>query len=119
MRAATPGAIPSTFAHASRAADFVQNLIGAEPQARDAAGGSTCAYRGALASVEPADATDAAGLEITRATIADSMITYPPHARFPDLEDAASITIRQAILGEIGGKPARSRVQEVADRVLG
>ena len=111
-------AIPKTSGDVPRAVEFVQRLIGAGAQARDAAGGSMCAHRGALAALEPADATDASRLEITRATIAEAMITYPPHPRFPELEDAGWSAIRQAVRGEITARDALARVQEVADDVL-
>jgi multiple sugar transport system substrate-binding protein len=111
-------AIPTTCADLPRAVDFVQALIGAEAQARDAAGGSMCAHRGALAALEPSDAIDAARLEITRATIAEAMITYPPHPRFPELEDAGWSAIRDAIRGELTAREALIRVQAVAEKVL-
>jgi multiple sugar transport system substrate-binding protein len=111
-------AIPTTCADVPRAVEFVNRLIGADAQARDAAGGSMCAHRDALASVRPADPIDAARLEITRATIADAMITYPPHPRFPELEDAGWTALRGAIRGEITARRALTSMQAVAERVL-
>jgi len=107
-----------TCADVPRATAFVHDLIGASAQARDAAGGSMCAHRDALASVEPHDEVDAARLAITRATIADAMITYPPLPRFPELEDAGWSAIRQAIQGEISAAAALDHVQAVAEKVL-
>ena len=110
--------IPSTCADMQGAIELVHRLIRADAQARDAAGGSMCAHRGALAGLEPSDPIDAARLEITRATIAEAMITYPPHPRFPELEDAGWSAIRAAIRGEVTARDALSRVQGVAEKVL-
>jgi multiple sugar transport system substrate-binding protein len=111
-------AIPTTCADVPRAVAFVHELIGRDAQARDAAGGSMCAHQGALAAVQPDDAIDQARLTITRATIADAMITYPPHPRFPELEDAGWSAIRNAIRGEVTTRAALEHVQAVADAVL-
>ncbi len=111
-------AIPTTCADVPRSVAFVHELIGAASQARDAAGGSMCAHGEALAAVEPVDEIDAARLAITQATIAGSMITYPPHPRFPELEDAGWAAIRQAIRGELAAGEALARVQSVAEHVL-
>jgi multiple sugar transport system substrate-binding protein len=111
-------AIPTTCADVPRAVAFVHELIGEAAQARDAAGGSMCAHRGALAAVQPDDAVDEARLAITRATIADAMITYPPHPRFPELEDAGWSAIRSAIRGDITAHTALEHVQAVAQTVF-
>ncbi len=111
-------AIPTTCADVPRAVEFVHRLIGVAAQACDAAGGSMCAHRQVLASVKPADPIDAARLEITRATIENAMITYPPHARFPELEDAGWASVRQAIRGEITAREALTTMQATAERVL-
>jgi multiple sugar transport system substrate-binding protein len=111
-------AIPRTCADVPRAVALVHDLCGAGAQALDAAGGSMCAHRAALAAVLPTDALDAARLDITRETIADSMITYPPHPRFPELEDAGWSALRDAIRGEITVNAAITSVQAVAERVL-
>ncbi|HEY1739087.1 MAG TPA: hypothetical protein VGI86_10270, partial [Acidimicrobiia bacterium] len=111
-------AIPTTCADVPRAVAFVHELIGREAQTRDAAGGSMCAHQAALAAVEPDDAVDEARLAITRATIAEAMITYPPHPRFPELEDAGWSAIRDAIRGDSSAIAALEDVQTVADAVL-
>ena len=61
-----------------------------------------------FAAVEPVDDVDARRLEITRATIADGMITYPPLADFPAIEDAGWEAMRRAA-GRGGVADARSR----------
>jgi ABC-type glycerol-3-phosphate transport system substrate-binding protein len=111
-------AIPTTCADVPRAVAFVHALIGREAQARDAAGGSMCAHPDALAAVQPDDAIDEARLAITRSTIAEAMITYPPHPRFPEIEDAGWSAIRIAIRGESTARSALEAVQAVAERVL-
>jgi multiple sugar transport system substrate-binding protein len=113
-------AIPTTCADVPSAVAFVHRLIGRHAQAQDAAGGSMCAHLDALSSVggAHADPIDAARLAITQETIAEAMITYPPHARFPEVEDAGWSAIRQAIRGEISTRAAVRAVQAVADEVL-
>ncbi len=111
-------AIPATCADVPRALAFVHELVGEAAQARDAAGGSMCAHEAALAAVRPHDEIDAARLAITRATIADAMITYPPHPRFPELEDAGWSAIRDAIRRRTSARDALAAVQAVAERVL-
>ena len=59
-----------------------------------------CAHRRrARARSSRTNDTDRRRLEITRATIDDAMITYPPLARFPEIEDAGWSAIRDALTG--------------------
>ena len=59
---------------------LVEQLSPFDAHALDAESGTVCARVDAFAAVEPVDATDARRLEITRATVEDGMITYPPAA---------------------------------------
>jgi multiple sugar transport system substrate-binding protein len=111
-------AVPTTCADVEGAVALVERLLGAHAQAHDAVGGSMCAHSAALAAVEPQGPIDARRLEITRTTIDTAMITYPPLARFPEIEDAAWSAIQQALLGVIDGPAAVSAMQEAAERVL-
>ena len=77
-----------------------------------------CAHVGALAAVEPENATDARRLEITRATIDTAMITYPPLVRFPEIEDAGWSAIRDAIVGRTDVRAAIAAIQRAAESVL-
>lgn len=111
-------AIPTTCGDLDGAVALLHRLVGAEANAIDAAGGTMCAHTAALAAVEPTDARDARRLAITRATIDEAMITYPPHARFPEVEDAGWSAINAALRGELTPRAAVDAVQAVAERVL-
>ena len=87
-------------------------------QAVDAAGGSMCAHRDALAAVEPQDEIDRRRLEITRQMIDDAMITYPPLVRFPEIEDAGWSAIRDALRGVHSPAAAARAIQAAAEQVL-
>ncbi len=79
-----------------------------------------CAHRDALAAVEPARATiDRRRLEITRQTIDEAMITYPPLERFPEIEDAGWSAIRDALRGVHSPADAARAIQSAAEAVLG
>ena len=110
--------IPTTCADLDGALALVTDLLGADAQALDAAGGNMCAHVGALAAVEPENATDARRLEITRATIDAAMITYPPLVRFPEIEDAGWSAIRDAIVGRADARTATVEIQRAAEAVL-
>jgi multiple sugar transport system substrate-binding protein len=110
--------IPTTCGDLDGASALVTELLGPEAQALDAAGGSMCAHTGALAAVEPENATDARRLEITRATIDAAMITYPALVRFPEIEDAGWSAIRDAIVGRADARTATTEIQRAAEAVL-
>jgi ABC-type glycerol-3-phosphate transport system substrate-binding protein len=112
-------AIPNTCGDLDAAVAFVQRLLGAELQAVDAAGGNMCAHRDALGAIVPANDVDRQRLEITRRTIDDAMITYPPLARFPEIEDAGWSAIRDALRGQQTPAAAAAAIQATAERVLG
>lgn len=111
-------AIPRTCGDPAAATALLQRLTGAEAGRLDAAGGNVCAHVGAFAAVEPRDEVDARRLAITASTIESAMITYPPHARFPELEDAGWAAIHAALLGERTPTDAVHEIQAVAERVL-
>ena len=111
-------AIPRTCGDVDGAVTLVHRLLGAEMQAVDAAGGSMCAHRGALAAVEPDGDIDRRRLEITRQMIDDAMITYPPLVRFPEIEDAGWSAIRDALRGVHSPAAAAAAIQSAAERVL-
>jgi multiple sugar transport system substrate-binding protein len=110
--------IPRTCADLEGAVRFLNRLLDAELQAVDAAGGSMCAHRGALAAVVPAGDVDRRRLEITRRTIDDAMITYPPLPRFPEIEDAGWSAIRDALRGRHSPAVAARAIQSAAEQVL-
>lgn len=111
-------AIPTTSGDPEAAAALVQELCSAEVHALDAAAGTVCAHVDAFAAVEPLDDVDAERLRIVRATVADGMITYPPHPRFPEVEDAGWSAIRGALLGEMSAADACAAMQASAAAIL-
>lgn len=111
-------AIPHTCGDIPGATALLQRLIGHEAGRLDAAGGNVCAHVGAFAEVEPVDDVDARRLAITMATIESAMITYPPHPRFPELEDAGWSALHAALRGARGPTDAVRDIQSVADRVM-
>lgn len=111
-------AIPTTCGDLDGAVELVTTLCSEEAGRLEAAGGGVCAHVDAFAKVEPRDDVDALRLEITRSTIADAMITYPPLASFPEIEDAGWSAINAALRGELEPKACVERVQRVAEEVL-
>lgn len=110
--------IPTTCGDVERAVAVVTALAGFDAQQLDASGGNMCAHLDALASVEPADDTDRRRLEITRDTIDNAMITYPPLARFPEVEDAGWSAIQAALRGLRSARGAARDIQAAATEVL-
>jgi len=111
-------AIPQTCGDLAGAVALVNRLLSADLQRVDAAGGNVCAHRAALADIPPAGDTDAGRLEITRRTIDEAMITYPPLVRFPEIEDAGWTAIRDALRGLHSPADAARAIQAEAQRQL-
>ncbi|MFZ4811759.1 MAG: extracellular solute-binding protein [Ilumatobacteraceae bacterium] len=111
-------AVPRTCVDVAAALELVRTLTGAEANALDASGGNVCAHTAAFAAVEPSSDLDRRRLAITAHTIADAMITYPPHPRFPELEDAGWQSINDALRGERSPRNAVEEMQCTAERVV-
>lgn len=111
-------AIPTTCGDRSEALALLHQLAGPEGARLEAANGGATAHVETFAQVTPVDDTDRRRLELTRDAIADQMITYPPLARFPEIEDAGWSAIRDAILGRRTAEEAVQEVQRTAERVL-
>jgi multiple sugar transport system substrate-binding protein len=111
-------AIPRTCGDVEGAVALLTRLIGAEAQGIDAAGGNICAHRPALEAVEPQGELDHRRLAITREMIKDAMISYPPLARFPEIEDAGWSAIRDALRGNSTPARAAAAIQAAAEVVL-
>jgi 2-keto-4-pentenoate hydratase/2-oxohepta-3-ene-1,7-dioic acid hydratase in catechol pathway len=90
-------AIPRSATDVDGALTLLHQLAGERAHARDAAGGNICANVAALAAVQPTSALDEQRLVITRQTIEEAMITYPPLTHFPEIEDAGWQAIRDAL----------------------
>jgi multiple sugar transport system substrate-binding protein len=112
-------AIPTTCGDVPGAVDLVTRLCSAEAAAREAAAGGVPAHLGALADHEPIDDVDRARWAATRATIDTAMLTYPPLARFPDVEDAGWGAIHEALIGACTAQVAVERMQTAAEAILG
>jgi multiple sugar transport system substrate-binding protein len=111
-------AIPTTCANLDGAIELVTRLCSAEMHEREAAAGGIPARTDVLAAVSPVDATDKARLAITRDTIENGMITYPPLVRFPEVEDAGWSAIHDALRGELSPAAAVASMQHAAESVL-
>jgi multiple sugar transport system substrate-binding protein len=111
-------AIPRTCADLERAVRLVERLCSAEANEMEAASGSVCAHAGVFGAIRGSDEIDARRLEITRRTIADGMITYPPLVRFPKIEDAGWGALHRALRGEIEAGAALTEMQKAAEQVL-
>jgi multiple sugar transport system substrate-binding protein len=111
-------AIPTTCGDLGGAVRALEMLSSADAQAVEAASGAVCAHVAAFAAQTPSDEVDARRLAITRATIADGMITYPPLVRFPEVEDAGWTALRGALRGEIDAGGALASMQSAAETAL-
>ena len=112
-------AIPTTCGDLDGALRLVERLCSAEANALEAASGAVCAHVAAFAAVRPADEIDARRLAITRDTIADGMIMYPPLVRFPAVEDAGWSALHRALLGTLDSTAALDTMQAAAAATLG
>jgi multiple sugar transport system substrate-binding protein len=111
-------AIPTTCGDLDGAVALVEELCSVGAHQREAAAGGIPARSDVLAACTPVDDTDAARLAITRATIEDGMITYPPLVRFPEVEEAGWGAINAAIRGETSPAEAVARIQRAAEGAL-
>lgn len=111
-------AIPTTCADVGRASALLHRLAGAEAARLELATGGVPAHTASFAAAEPLDDKDARRLSLTRAAIDTQMITYPPHAEFPALEDAGWYAIRDALLGRQTPAEAARRIQTQAEEVF-
>lgn len=111
-------AIPVTCGDVRAAVELVVRLSSEEAGRLEARGGGVCAHLAAFAGTDPRDEVDAARLEITRATIADGMITYPPLAAFPAVEEAGWGAINAALRGRMTPEEAVRRIQDAAEEAL-
>jgi multiple sugar transport system substrate-binding protein len=111
-------AIPTTCGDVPAARGLVERLTSAEAGRLDASGGNVPAHEAAFGSVEPLDEIDARRLEITRDTIVNAMITYPPLERFPEVEDAGWQAINAALRGEMSPTDAVVATQRAAEKAL-
>ena len=110
--------IPTTCGDLEGAVQLVTDLVGFDAQRLDALGGNICAHLDAQASMQPANETDRRRLEIARDTIENAMITYPPLARFPEVEDAGWSAIQAALRGRRSARDAAHDIQAAATEVL-
>ena len=112
-------AIPRTCADLDAALRALHLLIGRQAQELDAGGGNICAHTAAFAAVQPRNETDLQRIEITRRTIEQAMISYPPLARFPAVEDGGWSAITAALRGTLSPAEAVRQIQDSAEAELG
>lgn len=112
-------AIPHSCGDVDAACVLLGELLDVPAQSLDASGGNMAANVAALSAVEPASDIDADRLRITRAAIADSMITYPALEQFPIIEGTGWEAINAAIRGQWSPADAVRRIQDVATTTLG
>jgi multiple sugar transport system substrate-binding protein len=111
-------AIPTTCSDITAARALINELTSFEAASLDASGGNIPAREDAARAVRPVDDIDARRLDITRETIANGMITYPPLERFPEVEDAGWEAINAALRGTTTPERAVDDVQRAAMRAL-
>ncbi len=111
-------AIPSTCGDLGSALRLFERLCSADAHAREAASGAVCAHVDVFAAVRGRDEIDARRLLITRRTIAEGMVTYPPLQRFPAVEDAGWGALRRALRGETDADGTLAEMQLAAERAL-
>lgn len=111
-------AIPTTCGDVEGAVALVERLAGEDAGRAEAALGGIPAHVAAAATAIPVDDTDARRLEVTHRTIAEAMITYPPHERFPEVEDAGWASLRAALVGEVAPADAVQGIQAAAEQAL-
>ncbi len=111
-------AIPHTCTDVPAAIELLRELIGERAQSIDASGGTVCAHVAAFAAVPPTNDTDRRRRAITAATIETAMITYPPHPRFPLVEDGGWQAINDALRGRRTAADAVVAMQRLARSIL-
>ncbi len=112
-------AIPKTSGDIGASLLMIERLCSATANMLEAESGAVCAHVDVFGAVRGTDEIDARRLDITRRTIANGMITYPPLERFPEIEDAGWGALHRALRGEIDASAAVALVQAAAQRVLG
>lgn len=110
--------IPTTCGDVPGAVDLVTRLCSEEAGRLEARAGGVPAHLGAAAQHEPADDTDGGRWAVTHATIADAMLTYPPFADFPKVEDAGWNALHDAVRGACSAREAVDRMQVAALEVM-
>jgi multiple sugar transport system substrate-binding protein len=108
-------AIPRACGDLDAAVRLLERLCGADANALEAASGAVCAHVEVFAGVRGTDEIDARRLAITRETIRAGMITYPPLAHFPRIEDAGWEAIHHALRGELDADAALVQMQTAAE----
>ena len=111
-------AIPTTCGDLDGALRLLARLCSPDAHQLEADSGGVCAHVDVFSAVRGRDEIDARRLDITRRTIADGIITYPPLVRFPEIEDAGWGALQRALRGEIDAGNAVAQMQAAAARVL-
>lgn len=111
-------AIPKTCGDRPAALRLLSRLAGPDGARLEVTTGGASAHAPTFARAPAEDETDRRRLELTRDAIERQMITYPPLARFPEVEDAGWSALREAVAGRRTAGEAVRDVQKAAERVL-
>jgi multiple sugar transport system substrate-binding protein len=111
-------AIPNSCKELDGALQLLDDLAGHRLQSEDSKSGAIPANDQARRELTPTSEIDARRLELTSRAVAEQMITYPPLAPFPAIEDAGWRALQRAMRGEASAKEVLTSVQAVAEQVL-
>lgn len=111
-------AIPTTCGDIPGAVALLERLTSVEVGRAETSAGGIPANIAALAEHEPVDAVDECRLEVTIATIADGMLTYPPLERFDEVEEVAWGALHDALRGLRTPSDAVTAMQRSAEEIL-
>lgn len=104
-------AIPAATAHPTEALALLHHLTSAESAAIDAEAGMVPARLDVAIPIQhPLDRKRA---DLLAATIAEDVLTFPPLAHYPALEEVAGALLRRALTGEISVDEALAEAQRL------
>ncbi|HZU74874.1 MAG TPA: extracellular solute-binding protein [Acidimicrobiales bacterium] len=109
-------AIPSRAPHRDEAVRLLAHLSAAASATTDAAQGMVPARTDV--ALPATDELDQRRNRLLSATVAEDMITFPPLARYPEIEEAAWQALNQALRGLCDVPEALNRAQAVAEEAL-
>jgi multiple sugar transport system substrate-binding protein len=111
-------AIPRTCGDVAGATALLEKLCSRQAHAIDAAGGSICARIDALGATIPVSEVDQRRLALTRHTIANMMITYPPLRTFPLIENEGATAISAVLRRQLTAAQGAVAIQQSAENAV-
>ena len=109
-------AIPIGGQHRPQALQLLAHLTSHETATTEAARGMVPARSDV--SLPVAHDLDRRRANLLDLTIAEDLLTFPPLADYPEIEDAASAALRAAVLGEVSAADALTTAQTAAEQTL-